>query len=228
MSSMTKSDKGLFGLHFPVTVHHWWNWRRCQGRELLAVLLFRACSACFLIQSRFICPGVTTTLSWSFPHQSLVKEMFQLTVHRPLWQRHSDWQSGCLLMWWRTMTKSNLGRKEGFLWLVFFFFFQEQFRETIYHQIQWGQELKQGRNPEAGADIEPVTSLHPMICSACFLIGPRNQSLGSVPLTTSWTLPLQSLIKQMPYRLAYSLVYGGILSTEAPSSLMTLTCVKLT
>ena len=38
-------------------------------------------------------------------------------------------------------------------------------------------------------------------------------------------LPHQSLIKKMPLHTAH--LYGGIFSLEAPSSLMTLACVKL-
>ena len=40
--------------------------------------------------------------------------------------------------------------------------------------------------------------------------------------------PTLSLIKEMPYRLADTSFYRGIFSTKAPSSTMTLVCVKLT
>jgi hypothetical protein len=40
-------------------------------------------------------------------------------------------------------------------------------------------------------------------CSACFLIEPRTTSSGMAIPTMGWALPCQSLVKKMPYRLAY-------------------------
>ena len=49
---------------------------------------------------------------------------------------------------------------------------------AVHYQRKTGQELKQGRNLEAGADAEAMegatyTILHYMACSACSLIEPR-------------------------------------------------------
>jgi hypothetical protein len=46
------------------------------------------------------------------------------------------------------------------------------------------------------------------------------------PPTMGWGHPHQSLMKKMPYRLSRS--YKDIFIVEAPSSQMTLACVKLT
>ena len=65
-----------------------------------------------------------------------------------------------------------------------------------------GQELKQGRNLEAGADAETMEGaaywLVPMACSAYILIEPRTASPGMAQCTMGWALPHQSLIKRMP------------------------------
>jgi hypothetical protein len=51
-----------------------------------------------------------------------------------------------------------------------------------------------------------LIGLHPMVCSACFLIEPSTTSPGVMPPTIGWVLSHQSLIKNMPYRFAYNLV----------------------
>lgn len=51
-----------------------------------------------------------------------------------------------------------------------------------------------------------LTSLLPTACSARFLIESRTASLGMESPTVDWALPHQSLIKNMAYRLAYSLI----------------------
>jgi hypothetical protein len=51
-----------------------------------------------------------------------------------------------------------------------------------------------------------LTGLLPMACSACFLIEPRTTSPGLAPPTMGWALPHQSIIKKIPYRLAYRLI----------------------
>lgn len=60
----------------------------------------------------------------------------------------------------------------------------------VHHQRQPGQELRQSRNLETGAEAEtmsgvppPHTGLLPLACSACLLIGPRTTSPGVVPPT---------------------------------------------
>ena len=52
-----------------------------------------------------------------------------------------------LLLWWNSMTKSNLERK-GSLGL--------DFHIVVNHRRKSGQELKQGRIPETGADAEAM------------------------------------------------------------------------
>ena len=42
------------------------------------------------------------------------------------------------------------------------------------------------------------------------------------PPTVGWALLLQSVIRKMPYRLAYSSVLGGSFSIDVPSSKLTL------
>jgi len=62
-----------------------------------------------------------------------------------------------------------------------------------------GQELKQDRNLEAGADAEAMEESCLLACSACFLIEPRTISPGMAPCTMGWALPHQTLFKEVPY-----------------------------
>jgi hypothetical protein len=70
------------------------------------------------------------------------------------------------------------------------------FHIIVHHQRISGQELKQSRNLEAGADAEAMegwvllTDLLLMACSACFLIEPRTTSPVMVPPTVGWALPI--------------------------------------
>jgi hypothetical protein len=64
----------------------------------------------------------------------------------------------------------------------------------------WRQELMQ--MPWRGAAYQLASPG----CSVCFFIKPRIASPSMEPLTMSWTLPHQSLIKKMPCSLAYSLI----------------------
>jgi hypothetical protein len=67
------------------------------------------------------------------------------------------------------------------------------------------QELKQGRNMEAGADAEAITgccllACSPWLGSVCFLIEPKTTHLlREATPTMGWTLPYQSLFKNMLY-----------------------------
>jgi len=58
---------------------------------------------------------------------------------------------------------------------------------------------KQGRIPEAGADVEAMEKCCLLACSVCFHIEPRTTSSGTTPSTMGWALPHQSLMKKMPY-----------------------------
>ena len=80
---------------------------------------------------------------------------------------------------------------------------------------------KQDRNLEAGADAEAMEGYCLLAFSACFLTETRATSPGMVSPTMGWALLYQSLIKNMPYRLAYSPILWGHCRNKAPSSLMT-------
>ena len=62
----------------------------------------------------------------------------------------------------------------------------------------WRQELMQRPWKDAAYWIVPYA------CSVCFLAVLRATSPRTAPPTMSWACPYQSLIKKMPYRLAYS------------------------
>lgn len=102
------------------------------------------------------------------------------------------------------MTRSNLRR--GFV--------QSQVPVVVHHQKHWGFLEPGGRNCRDHGGLL-LTNLLFHVCSA--LIEPRATSPGMVPPTTGWALPHQSLIKKMPYKLAYSLILWKH-SLEVPSS----------
>lgn len=77
--------------------------------------------------------------------------------------------------------------------------FHSNFHIPVYHQRHWGQELKQNKNMESGAEAEAMESAAYWLYPHCFLLAPRLPS-------QDWPYPHQSLIHTMPYRLAYSLV----------------------
>ena len=130
--------------------------------------------------------------------------------------------SGFLLLWWNTMTKSQLGRK-GFIWLT-----------LPYQHSQSVNEESQYRNPNGagtwhlercrGHGQMLLTDLLFVACSACFLIEPRTTSPGMVAPTVG----PQSLLMQMPYRLAYSLIFWRHFLDWSSLLSMTPVCVKLT
>jgi hypothetical protein len=68
-----------------------------------------------------------------------------------------------------------------------------------------------------------LTGLLPLACSACFLIEPRITSSGKAP-TMGWAFPLDCQLRQQ----LTSGSHGGISSMEAPFSVITPACVKLT
>ena len=97
MTKATWGEKGLFGLHFHITIYHQRNQARLeQGRNLevgadaealggggvlLTGLHLVACSACFLIEPRTICPGMAPSkIREALPHHSLIKKLsYKLT-----------------------------------------------------------------------------------------------------------------------------------------------------
>jgi hypothetical protein len=66
------------------------------------------------------------------------------------------------------------------------------------------------------------------VCSASFLLEPWTTCRGMAPPTMGRALPRQSKITKMPYKPPTIQSYRDIFSIETPSSLMTLSCVKLT
>ena len=73
------------------------------------------------------------------------------------------------------------------------------FCTIVHHCRKSGQELKQGRNLEAGADPEAMEGCCLLACSACFLIEPRTTRPGMAPPTMGRALPHQSLIKEISH-----------------------------
>jgi hypothetical protein len=68
------------------------------------------------------------------------------------------------------------------------------FYTVVCHRRKSGQELKQDRVLEAGAEAEAMegrcfTDLLPLACSACFLIAPRATITERAPFTVGWGLP---------------------------------------
>ena len=84
MSASPYTSRSL-SLHFRVTVHS----LEKSGQELrmwavlLSGLFPMACSACFLLQPRITCLGVTPpTVIWPLPHQSSIKKMTHTHAYR--------------------------------------------------------------------------------------------------------------------------------------------------
>ena len=117
------------------------------------------------------------------------------------------------------MTNKQVGGGKGFVQLT-----------LLHHQRNLGQELKQVRNLEEGADTEAMVECCLLACSSYCLMEPRITSLGLAPPRMHWSLSHQLLIKKMPYNhngLPTTQSYGGIVSIETPSSIKTIACVKL-
>jgi hypothetical protein len=97
---------------------------------------------------------------------------------------------GFLLLQGNTMIK-QLGEKMIYLAI--------NFHSTVHHQRKSGQEPKQGRNLEAGAEAEAMEGCCLLVCSNCFLMELRSTSPGMAPPTMGWAILQKSLIKKMPY-----------------------------
>jgi hypothetical protein len=104
------------------------------------------------------------------------------------------WKTHCLilgelLLWWNTMTESNLGRGGFVSWIV-----------------PYNRSSSKAMTAET---CKPVLMQRPWRCATyclapygllnCFLIEPRTTSLEMVPPTMAWFLPHQSLIEKMLY-----------------------------
>jgi hypothetical protein len=90
-----------------------------------------------------------------------------------------------LLLWWDTMVKSNLGR-QGFVWLT-----------LPHHWRKLVQQLRQGRNPGAGANAGTIEK-----CLS-WLPPPRINSTGMALPTMGWHIPQKSVTKKMWWRPAH-------------------------
>lgn len=74
-----------------------------------------------------------------------------------------------------------------------------QLQITVCHWGVSGQELKQGRNSEAGAGTEAMEECCLLACSTCFPIQLRTSCLGLALPPVDWTHTCQSLIKEVCY-----------------------------
>ena len=102
------------------------------------------------------------------------------------------------------MTNSNM-EKKGFISLTVLYL-------IVHHQNKWGQKPKQGRNLETLADAEATEKnywLSPKTWSTWFHVGPRITGPVVASPSMSWTLSHLSLIKKMPYSLAYRTILQG-------------------
>jgi hypothetical protein len=97
------------------------------------------------------------------------------------------------------------------------------FHIAVDHQRKSGLEIKQVRKQELmKRPWRDVTGLLPLACSACSLIEPRLPVQGwHHPQCLS---PLDHQLRKCPT----AEFHGGISPTEAPFSVITLACVKLT
>ena len=87
----------------------------------------------------------------------------------------------------------------------------------------WNSRRSGNRNGCRGHGGMLLTGLLPLACSACSLIEPKTTSPGMVPPTSSPS-PLITNWEKCPTAGSH----GGISPTEAPFSVITPACVKLT
>lgn len=131
-----------------------------------------------------------TSPTWCTPECDLkISHTVLVRVTTTVMKHH---EQGNLLLSWNTMSKATR-RGKGLSQL-----------RSITEEVRTGTQMQQepwGRNwPRTWRDA----CLLP--CSACFLIEPGTTCPGMVPPTVGWAFPHQLLIKNMPYRLVYSLV----------------------
>lgn len=93
--------------------------------------------------------------------------------------------------------------------------------------ISWAtkQELKLGRNLEAGADKKDTEECHLLVYSSWLSLVPRTTSLQDY--TRCWALSFTNWENAYYVHLRRVWSYGGIFSVQDPSFQMTLACVKL-
>jgi hypothetical protein len=105
------------------------------------------------------------------------------------------------------------------------------YTSTSLFMMEGSQDRNSNKAGTWRQELMLLTGLLLMACSACFCIAHRTTCLGMATTTMGQAIAFQSLIKKMSHRLAYSQSYGGIFSTEAPSSLsspVTVAYVKMT
>lgn len=94
-------------------------------------------------------------------------------------------------------SKNNLGRN-GFMW---FTYPGSQSMKEARTGLRQEPRVKRPKRSHGGALL---IRLLPMVCPACFLTRSRTICSGMVPPTVGWSLLHPSLIKNIPYRPAYS------------------------
>ena len=105
------------------------------------------------------------------------------------------------MLWRNTMTKGTWGGKT---------LFGLHFNIRLHHPRHSRQELKHGRNLEAGADVEATEGYCLLACllsrvnSVCFLREPRAICPEAAPSIIFWLLPHQLRLKKMLHRVALS------------------------
>lgn len=91
--------------------------------------------------------------------------------------------------------QSKLWRK-GFLCLTL------PYHSSSWREVRAGVQTRQeleSRSWCRGHEWVLLTDLLFIACSAYFLMEPRTTTLRMVPLTITWALPSQSLVRKMPY-----------------------------
>lgn len=82
-------------------------------------------------------------------------------------------------------------------------FFILHFHVAVHHGIKSGQELKQGKSLEPGADLQATKGCCLLVCSPLlyylFLVEFRTHSPVTAPPRLDLVLPNQSLIKKIPH-----------------------------
>ena len=111
-----------------------------------------------------------------------------------------------LLLGWNIMMKATWGGKG---------LFHSLFHTIIEHWKQLDQELKLGRNLEAGADAEAMEGCCLFNCLSGLLqpafLHHRTTCQGNPLLAVGLALPHQPLIKKMPHRIAYRPLWDNYL-----------------
>jgi hypothetical protein len=101
----------------------------------------------------------------------------------------------------KTVIQSNEA-SEGFIW----FLCPVHISQSTTKASQDRKSMELRRNLEVGTEAEAIDGwafdLFLMACSACFLLDPRTTCHGRAPPTVGWALPHQSLVKNVPHKLA--------------------------